>query len=320
VIAVMMGGSQSTEQQLLESTQAAFASTGKPMVVAWSGDDESPRRLTDAGVPTFTDPSRAIAALGCLARWSLRPPLPPESMILDGLGAASAVARELCEEARADGRNQLDEFESKRILEAYGIACVPEVTAQTPAEAVTAADALGYPVAVKLLASDIAHKSELGCVRLGLTDAAGVHAAVSDIVGIAGSVGVATPRILVQRMAGPGLELLLGVKRDTTFGAIVVAGLGGVFAELLNDVALARAPVDFEQAARMLDSLRGSRVLDGFEGRPASDRAAVVDAIVRLSVLASDLQDEVAEIDVNPLIVGSTGAGAVSVDALVVLS
>jgi acyl-CoA synthetase (NDP forming) len=178
-------------------------------------------------------------------------------------------------------------------------------------------------VVVKICAASIPHKSEHGLVALGLVDAAEVRTAVVDIVRRAGEQFPASrPRgVLVQRMVtGAGAELVLGARRDPTFGPIVMVGLGGVFIEYLDDVALARAPVTPERAWRMLRSLRAFPLLDGARGRAHVDQDAIVDALVRLSQLAVAARERVSEIDVNPLIALPRGQGAVAVDGLLVLS
>jgi acyl-CoA synthetase (NDP forming) len=158
-------------------------------------------------------------------------------------------------------------------------------------------------------------------VALGLTDGAAVRAAVVDIVRRAGEhFPAARPRgLLVQRMVtGGGVELVLGARRDAAFGPVVMVGLGGVFVEYLDDVALARAPVTLERARRMLRALRAFPLLDGARGRAPVDQEAVADALVRLSHLAT--RERVSEIDVNPLIALPRGGGVLAVDALVVVS
>jgi acyl-CoA synthetase (NDP forming) len=164
---------------------------------------------------------------------------------------------------------------------------VAERLVATADDAVAAAGTLGYPVAVKICAAAIAHKSEHG---------------------------------LVQRMApARGVELVLGARRDRVFGPVVMVGLGGVFVEHLNDVAFGLAPLTRERAARMLASLRAYPLLTGARGRPAVDEEAVIDALVGVGSLAFAARDRLAEIDVNPLIALPRGEGALAVDALLVI-
>ena len=194
----------------------------------------------------------------------------------------------------------------------------------TPALAVRDADAAveaarplgGHAVVLKIDAVDLAHKSDLGLVRLGLAGDDDIRAAADDLLRAARDHGVDARGLLVEPMADPGLELIVGLRRDPSFGPCVVVGLGGVLAEVLDDVAIRLAPVNSDTANAMLDELRAARLLDGLRGQPAIDRAAVAGLIVALSTLAIERHD-LLEVDLNPVI--ATADGAVAVDALVVL-
>jgi acetate---CoA ligase (ADP-forming) len=168
---------------------------------------------------------------------------------------------------------------------------------------------------MKLDVAGLAHKTEAGGVRIGLVDEAGVHRAAGELLGLPLPGGSSRRGLLVSRQI-TGVELILGARRDPTFGPVVVAGLGGVLAEVLDDVAIRLAPVHHDEAAAMLDELRGAAILAGVRGRPGIDRAVVVDAIVRLGdLLVGD--STILEVDCNPLISGPDRTAAV--DALVVL-
>jgi acyl-CoA synthetase (NDP forming) len=255
-----------------------------------------------------------VAALAALRQYTARPAFPRQPTFPD---VDPEVARAIIGKARASGRTQLDELESAEVLAAYGIPMASGRAAATPVEAVQIAEELGLPVAVKVLSAEIGHKSELGGVRLGLNDAAGVESAALDVLAAASRAGVSGARILVQRMAGAGLEMALGMKNDAVFGAVVLVASGGVLIELLEDRALALAPLDGQAADRLISSLRGARLLAGYRGGPSLDRSALVEALSRLSALAADLADEVAEIDLNPVFVHERGVTAA--DALITL-
>ena len=210
----------------------------------------------------------------------------------------------------------LAERESLDLLRDAGIHVIEAAAAGDPEEAVAAARRFGGPVALKLDVAGLAHKSDLGGVALGLLGGDAVREAALRLLEIGRRCGLAVRGLLVEPMAMPGLELILGVRRDPLFGPVVVAGLGGTLTEVLDDVAIRLAPIGAAEADAMLDDLRGARLLGGVRGRPAVDRAAVVSMIVALGRLAVDRGD-VLEVDLNPVI--ASAAGAVAVDALVVL-
>lgn len=208
---------------------------------------------------------------------------------------------------------------AKRLLAAYGIPVVQDALVGTADEAGAAAARCGYPVALKIESVDIPHKTDAGVVRLNLRDADAVKEAFAQVTAAAERVRPA-PRIagvLVQPMVAPGLELLVGARRDPQFGPVVVVGLDGVMVELVKDSQLAIAPVNHREASAMLDGLRARQALDGFRGLPAVDREALIDVIVRISCFAWDHQALIEELDVNPFICGER---VIAVDALIGLA
>jgi hypothetical protein len=193
------------------------------------------------------------------------------------------------------------------------IESVPVLDAE---EAVGAARGFDGAVALKLDVAGLAHKSELGGVALGLHGDEAVREAAVTLLETGRRRGLAVRGLLVEPMAQPGLELLLGMRRDPLFGPVVVAGLGGTLTEVMDDVAIRLAPIADAEADAMLNDLRGARLLGAVRGRPAVDRAAVATMIVGLGRLGVERPD-VLEVDLNPVI--ASDAGAVAVDALVVL-
>jgi acyl-CoA synthetase (NDP forming) len=171
------------------------------------------------------------------------------------------------------------------------------------------ADALGYPVALKAAATDLVHKTDVGGVALRLTDAAAVRAAFARMEDRLGAgMGGAT----VQRMADPGVETIVGVTQDPSFGPLVLFGSGGVTAELLADRTLRLVPMTDADAYEVVRTLRGSPLLFGYRGQPAVDVRALEDLLLRVSCLADEIP-EVHEMDLNPVIVSASGAVAVDV-------
>jgi acyl-CoA synthetase (NDP forming) len=215
------------------------------------------------------------------------------------------------------GRRVLSEVDSLDLLAAAGCSVVRHTRARHPADAVRFAAELGYPVVLKLEATGLAHKTDLGGVRVGLVDAAAVHAAAAELLAIELPGGGRATGLVVQPMARSGVELIVGLRRDAQFGPVVLVGLGGVVAEALDDVAIRLAPLTVDDALAMLGALRGGRLLDAFRGRPAIDRDAVADLVVHVASLALARPD-IVEADLNPVI--ASDEGAVIVDALVVLA
>ena len=205
-----------------------------------------------------------------------------------------------------------DKSEARRLVVEAGVPVVPGTATVVPdvATAAKEAEAIGYPVVLKTDEPSIAHKSDAGGVRLGIGSPAELAAAYDDVAGRLG------PAVSVATMVEVGVELALGVVNDVQLGPLVLVAAGGVLVEVLHDRALAVPPLDAARASALVDGLRVRALLAGVRGQPAADLGSVTDAIVALSVLACELGDAVAAIDVNPLVCGP--AGAVAVDALVV--
>jgi acetate---CoA ligase (ADP-forming) len=222
--------------------------------------------------------------------------------------------------ARAQlGRGILSYLATDKLLQAYGIPLAPAVMAQSASAAVSAADKLGYPCVLKVASSDVPHKTEFGALRLGLRDREEVQAAYEEMLA---SVRAKKPDaniegVLVQKQI-KGVECLLGISRDEQIGPTLVMGLGGIFVEILADVAIRIPPISAAEARRALESLKGAKVFAGARGAPPADIDAFAEMAARLSWLAYDLRDEIGELDLNPVIVLPKGQGAFAVDALVV--
>jgi acetate---CoA ligase (ADP-forming) len=293
---------------------AAAAATDKPVAVianlSSAADPGEAATLRAAGVPVLEGTATGLAAFRhllahreFLARaGAVGDPAPPPR--------GGAVERERWWRRLCDPGRPLDEAEGLALLADWGIPVVAAEVAASPEAARAAAERIGWPVALKTAAPGIAHKSEVGGVRLGLDGPERLAAAYDDLAARLG------PRVLVAAMAGPGVELALGVVADPQFGPLVLAAAGGVLVEVLRDRRFALPPVDHRQALGLLDRLAIRPLLDGVRGAPPADLDAVADAVVRLSALAIDLGPALAALDVNPLIAGPDGC--VAVDALVV--
>jgi acetyl-CoA synthetase (ADP-forming) len=210
----------------------------------------------------------------------------------------------------------LSEADSKRFLAGFGVPFPPERLARSAADAVAAAEDIGFPVAVKLTGAAIAHKTERGLVRLHLASGEAVEAAATALLSAAtandGDVG-----LLVAPMVDGHRELIAGLHRDETFGPVVLLGLGGVLAEAVEDVVCRLVPITPADAAEMIDDLRSQRLLGPCRGEPPVDRGALAEILIALS-RAGEHDERVVSADLNPLIV--RGGEPIPVDALVELS
>ncbi|SDL12902.1 acetate--CoA ligase family protein [Streptomyces indicus] len=213
---------------------------------------------------------------------------------------------------------QLSEHSAKQLLRAYGIRVPREQLVTSAAAAVRAAGLVGYPVVMKASGAQLAHKTELGLVKVGLTSASQVRDAYRELTDIARYEGIKLDGILVCQMVEKGVEMVVGVTHDSLFGPTVTVGLGGVLVEVLQDAAVAVPPFTEDHARAMLSRLRGAALLDGVRGGPPVDVDALVEVVLRVQRMALELGDDLAELDINPLMVLPRGQGAVALDALAV--
>ena len=224
-------------------------------------------------------------------------------------------------QASADGRRILDEAQSKKLLALYGIEAAPEHVATSAEAAVSAAEAIGYPLVLKLISPQIQHKSDVGGVLIGLKDAAAVR---EGFARIKDNLARHAPQaqfdgVIVARMISGGIELVLGVQRDPEVGPVVMFGTGGVLLELHKDVSFGPVPLQLDQARAMIAKTKAAHLLQGYRGSPASDAEQIARTLVAVSELAHDLGDEIESIDINPYVALPKGQGAWALDGLVVL-
>ncbi len=214
----------------------------------------------------------------------------------------------------------VDAAAGRAVLEAYGLQTPQDMLAASPEEAAAFASQIGFPVALKLASPDILHKTEVGGVLLNVPDETAAREGWQAIVTRARAV---FPKadirgVQVQQMVRGGQEVIVGMKRDPVFGPLVMFGLGGVYVEALGDVSFRLAPLSRQDAEEMIAEVRSAKLLEGLRGAPPTDRAALVDAILRIGQLAADCP-EILELDVNPLIVLPVGQGALAVDVRIIL-
>jgi acyl-CoA synthetase (NDP forming) len=217
------------------------------------------------------------------------------------------------------GTVTLNEAESKGVLRAFGVPVAKEVFVAAGSDAATAASKLKAPFAVKVVSREVPHKTEAGGVKLGVSKEGLAEAAhlVSDNAR-KHVPGANIEGVLVSEMAS-GLETLIGVINDPSFGPMVALGLGGVLTEVLKDVTYRVAPFGIETARDMISDLRAAKLFEGYRGKPAADKEALAETLVAVSKMAAALAPRLKELDINPVFVGPTGAGVLAADALVVL-
>ena len=222
-------------------------------------------------------------------------------------------------QARREKRTVLTEIESKRILIDAGIHCTDTRLARTREEALSLADAIGYPVVLKISSTGITHKSDAGGVRVNLNSRADVEAAYEGIMTSARQKfpSADIEGISVQTMAKAGIEVIMGMTQDPTFGPVLMFGLGGILVEVLKDVSFRIAPLEQTDAAAMIGEIKGRKLLEGYRGQDPADKSCLENMLLKLSAFA-DGKREIAEIDMNPVFAYKDGA--VVVDARIILT
>ena len=310
---------EATAGKRAEELASIVDATHQPIVLSayTTASPGAMARFAEAGIPCYTSmPScaRAIRALVDYAAFQTR---------LHCRQAAPATSPGLRDEvgrALAAAGPVLAEAEAKVVLARYGVPRPPEALVRSADDAVAAAAHIGGPVALKVQSPDITHKTEAGAVALGLVGDTAVRDSYQRVLASAGKAhpDAAVHGVLVQSMAPPGREIILGIARDPTFGPMLMIGLGGIHVEVLRDVAFAPVPVGRDEALALIGELKGAALLDGVRGAPPADRAALAELMGALSRFAADHADLIEEIDLNPVIVHAQGQGLTVVDALIV--
>lgn len=317
VVVPMMSAQAPTTVDRAQSLSALAGTLSKPMCLVWLNEWlTGPGSEVYEASPHITLFRSMRRCMKVLRAWLDYHRLRPGLLAPAGPRQAATAAADLV--WGFAGRTVLSESESKRVLAAWDIPVTQEVLVADAAAAVRAARSIGYPVALKIDSADIPHKTEAGVVRLGVSDDAAVESACAALLAAVDRLPERPDvrGILVQQMAPSGVELMIGARMDAQFGPLVLCGFGGVDVELMQDVAVALAPVSEAQARQMLLSLRRAPLLTGYRKLPRLDLEAAAQALSRLSSLASDLRSVFSEIDVNPLCVAPRGVMAA--DALLV--
>lgn len=228
---------------------------------------------------------------------------------------------DIISEARSQNRTALDEAAGKALLAQYGVAVPKTTVVQSAADVEHALEGLSLPVVVKVVSPEILHKSDVGGVRVGLKSADEVREAIKAMANAPKIKAARVEGWLIEEMAPAGQEMVVGGLRDPQFGPLVMAGLGGIFIEVLADVAFRICPITRLDAEEMIDELKGAAVLKGARGRKAASREAIIDVLLKIggeNGLLMQHAEEIGEADINPLIVSETAA--VAVDARFILT
>ncbi len=295
----------------------------KPILACFMGEakvESGIKVLREYDVPNFSFPVRASLAFQAMSQY--RNIKERKDPVYESFEVDNQAVKEVLERAKKDGRYAIGDSEAWNILTAYGLSIPKSVLAKTPQEAIEIAAEIGYPVVLKIASPDILHKTDVGGVKVGLETPDQLRDAFDLMI-------YRTERFLpdahiwgcqVQEMAPPGgLEVLIGMNRDPQFGPLVTFGLGGIYVEVLKDVTFRVAPFTRLDAEAMLDEIRSKALLEGVRGKPPVDKEAIIDTLLRMGQLVQEFP-EIAEFDINPLIVYPRDQGAIAIDMRLVLS
>lgn len=288
----------------------------KPLSVCVLGGDVQATRdlLLHGGVPAFDSPEGAVAVLKAMVdyvTWRTRPPRVVTRYKVNRRRVERIISRRI-----RTNRLHISEVKAKDILKAYGFQVPPGHLTISEEEAIEQAERIGYPVAMKIVSPDIVHKSDMGGIRLNITNRQGIRDGF-DLMML--RMGQRAPDawidgIYIEKMLDRGLEVILGMHRDPQFGPMLMFGLGGIYVEVMKDVAFNLAPITFEEAMTMLTSTKSYQILIGTRGEGGIDMASIAHCLQKISQLATDFP-QIAEIEINPLLVCEVGTEPVVVDA-----
>lgn len=315
-------------QKIVPDLLDLYHATDKPMAVLWIGRKKMEgivgrkcgfELLEKNGIPVYDKPMTCLRAIKALADWTQQ----------NRLAGKRSISKQVTMENRREAARSLmreksgpyTEFDSKKILSLYGIPCTRENIAATVMETEAAAEKIGYPVALKVMSPQIAHKTDAGIVALDIQNKSELRKRFDEILNKARQYNPSADiqGVLVQEMADNGTEVILGMSQDPQFGPVIMFGLGGVFVEIIEDVVFGIPPLTLLEAEQMIKQVKGYRLLEGARGRKPADTSALAEAIVKFSQLCFELKDDVSEIDINPMVVFEKGKGIKAIDALVVL-
>lgn len=320
-------------RDIAEGVSAALRSMAgkdKPVYVALRSVPDAPletlraqilETIKETGLPCFQSAGEAVRTLAAVHQWTKRPVIDREQEKASPPEQVLAKGREIMARLKEKGYSAVPQEEAFQLLDVYGIPHPQARLAADAAQAVIVAEAIGYPVALKLDSPDILHKTEAGGVRLGLGNREEVCQAFREICESARRyrTDARINGVLVQAMSRPPLqEMICGLKRDPVFGPTLLLGLGGLLVEVLQDVSLRVLPLSARDARSMWQKLDGSALLTGYRGRPRADTTALEDLLQKVAVLGR-MTPEISEMDLNPVMVWEEGSGITVVDCRIVL-
>jgi acyl-CoA synthetase (NDP forming) len=322
VIIIFTSVEANTTAQILESMREGVArgrarAPGKPVLACVMAEPAPvPIELSGELLPTYPFPENAVRALGKVATYAeWRRQSPALYWSFDDIDVERA--RAICRSAVASrGDTWLNDEEVRGVLSAFRLPLAAGSIARSADEAAALAARIGFPVAAKLSSVTIQHKTDIGAVRLNLADAAAVRRAFQDILAAArrAQPSATYEAVLIQPMLTGGVETMMGIALDQSFGPLIAFGLGGIHVEVLGDVRFRIAPLTDRDADELLHEIIGFRLLEGFRGHPAGDLDALRELLLRLSRLAEELPEAV-ELDLNPVIALPPGHGCAILDA-----
>lgn len=294
----------------------------KPILTSFMGASEvkEAREILSAnGIPNYPFPERAMESLAAMVRqykWLNTPDLPLTNFEVNKTAVANMFNR-----FRKEGRLTLGEVESREVMEAYGIRIPKGGLARSVSEAVKMSSEIGFPIVMKIASPDILHKSDVGGVMVGLKSAKEVEAGYNSMMGKvkARVPGADIWGVNIAEMVPKGREVIIGVNRDPQFGPLLMFGLGGIYVEVLKDVAFRVAPIHERSARNMMSEIRAYKLLQGVRGEAPADLDAATEVLLRVSQLVTDFP-EIVEMDINPLVLMPEGKGAIALDARFVLA
>lgn len=322
VVVLLSPQSMTDPVAIAREVVAASATLGKPVMASFLGDQgirEAVGLLQRNRVPHYPSPERAVVAIKAMSdykEWMDRP-----ERVIRRLPANINKVKKIIKNYRQRDLLRITEQDAKAVFQAYGFNIPEGVLATTADQAVSAAEKLGYPVVMKIVSQDVVHKSDAGGVRVGLKSAREVEDAFDlMILRIPRKVpGARLDGVLVEEMKGGGREVILGMTRDPQFGPMLMFGLGGIYVEVMKDVAFHLAPLTLDEAMEMLAATKTFKLLQGVRGQQGVDIEAIAVGLQRISQLVVDFP-EIKELDINPLKVGTKRGDTIALDARISLT
>ncbi len=320
VVVMLSTATGSLAEQMANDIADVADSTDKPVMVIWSSGarfgDNGKQILAERKVPCYQVPSKACRVLAAMKRYQDFLDSKHKEPLINDQPIDLNLVLEILEQAP----QTIGEYTAKRVLKQYGISVTKEEIAKNAEEAVSIARKIGGPVCLKIESPDILHKSEAKAIRLNLKSDDEIISAFNEIMNNANNYNSNAwiNGVLVQEMITGGQEVIIGINNDPQFGPVILFGLGGIFVEILKDVSRRVLPLTKEGAYEMVKEIKAYPLLVGARGREKMDINAIVDTLFKVGQLAGDFKDNIAELDINPLLVLPTGQGVKVVDSIII--